>query len=349
VPKWDAPAVSPNTLGYSVPNEFRLFPLVPLEAYEDQIDLVMGEILTLRIGLGQVRVDGNRHAQSAQHIRDSLGSPKILTVDKDDKAPDRRRVRNTQRHKSEFGPQPPGYAIDESPPALFEESVGASVRSISFRDNSGAGASIGNQLGGFRDGWQVDFFATPPPSNARNLIGNLVLGSSDDDVLRGLRSNDTLRGNDGQDQILGGPGDDRIFGNDQGDFLIGDIGTDVIVGGAGNDTLFGGAGTDDLFGGLNRDIFIIQSQTGLDTIKDFEVGTDLIGISVRSPLLNKGFGSPSRNLTFVRDHNDTIIQGPSGSLNLIDLARIEDVLPFELSGSSSFRIYGERDIPFIGR
>ena len=59
--------------------------------------------------------------------------------------------------------------------------------------------------------------------------------------------------------------------------LTGTSGRDNLIGTAGDDSLTGGTGTDTLTGGSGRDQFVYNSATdGVDTITDFQIGTDLI-------------------------------------------------------------------------
>ncbi|NER83051.1 MAG: hypothetical protein F6K42_26550 [Leptolyngbya sp. SIO1D8] len=59
------------------------------------------------------------------------------------------------------------------------------------------------------------------------------------------------------------------------DQLWGDDGNDVLRGGLGNDTLIG----DDFSGGQGSDTFILAVGEGTDTIADFEIGEDIIGLA----------------------------------------------------------------------
>ncbi|MEG4634883.1 calcium-binding protein, partial [Microcoleus sp. AR_TQ3_B6] len=52
-----------------------------------------------------------------------------------------------------------------------------------------------------------------------------------------------------------------------------------LIGGNGADTLMGGLGSDTLTGGNGKDIFVFASGEGIDTITDFSLGTDKIGLS----------------------------------------------------------------------
>jgi Ca2+-binding RTX toxin-like protein len=95
----------------------------------------------------------------------------------------------------------------------------------------------------------------------------------------GTSGNDILTGTAGNDSIDGGNGSDILFGNAGNDTLIGGIGTDFLVGGAGDDLLSGGNGSDTLRGGLGEDIFVFAAGEGIDTITDFSLGTDKIGLT----------------------------------------------------------------------
>lgn len=73
----------------------------------------------------------------------------------------------------------------------------------------------------------------------------------------------------GNDTLIGGDGDD-LYGAGQ---------SDTIDGGRGNDIIRGGDGLDTLKGGLGADDFIWKAgDEGMDTVKDFFIGEDWIGI-----------------------------------------------------------------------
>jgi hypothetical protein len=95
----------------------------------------------------------------------------------------------------------------------------------------------------------------------------------------GGSSNDILTGTAGNDSIDGGNGNDILFGYAGNDTLIGGNGTDFLLGSAGDDLLDGGNGSDTLRGGLGEDIFVFAAGEGIDTITDFSLGTDKIGLT----------------------------------------------------------------------
>ncbi|EGZ45223.1 Ig-like domain-containing protein [Neisseria wadsworthii] len=70
----------------------------------------------------------------------------------------------------------------------------------------------------------------------------------------------------------GNDGDNRIVGNSADNVINGKAGNDVIIGGKGSDTLTGGAGADTF-------VFNTQLDGSIDTITDFQSGTDKIGLS----------------------------------------------------------------------
>jgi Ca2+-binding RTX toxin-like protein len=89
-------------------------------------------------------------------------------------------------------------------------------------------------------------------------------------VQNGTKGNDTLTGNAGNDSLNG------LRGND---ILIGNAGNDTLIGGNGSDTLRGGPGSDTLTGGNGQDIFVFASGEGIDTITDFNLERDKIGLT----------------------------------------------------------------------
>lgn len=71
-------------------------------------------------------------------------------------------------------------------------------------------------------------------------------------------------------------------GNSGNNVLTGNGYINTLNGGAGHDTLIGGLGNDKLTGGAGQDVFLFNSalrSDNVDTITDFTVGTDKIGLS----------------------------------------------------------------------
>ena len=108
---------------------------------------------------------------------------------------------------------------------------------------------------------------------------DLLLGNDDNDLLNGGGGNDTLNGGSGQDTLNGGGGRDVLRGGDGNDILFAEGGGDILRGENGNDTLRGGVGSDVLFGGAGQDTFVLTLGENRDRIKDFVIGTDVIGLS----------------------------------------------------------------------
>ena len=105
------------------------------------------------------------------------------------------------------------------------------------------------------------------------LFGNngsdILNAGSGDDYLAGGESNDILNGGEGRDTLSGGNSDDRLVGNE---------GNDNLIGGTGNDFLDSGRGFDFLEGGSGDDVFVLRVGDGRDTIIDFELGSDRLGL-----------------------------------------------------------------------
>ena len=112
---------------------------------------------------------------------------------------------------------------------------------------------------------------------------NFIIGGSGNSELFGNGGNDTLKGDfeepGGSDKLFAGKGDDLLLGGNGDDILLGESGNDTLLGEGGNDFLLGGAGSDVLFGGEGVDIFALTAGEGVDTIVDFEINNDLIGLS----------------------------------------------------------------------
>lgn len=120
---------------------------------------------------------------------------------------------------------------------------------------------------------------------AGGLGDDILYGGDDDDVLRGdlnrrnnqlgVSGDDILYGGAGDDRLGGKGGNDSLFGGEGSDRLWGDDGDDLLRGGLGDDVLIG----DDASGGQGADTFVLAAGEGSDTIRDFEIGTDVIGLA----------------------------------------------------------------------
>lgn len=131
-----------------------------------------------------------------------------------------------------------------------------------------------------------------------------LFGGSGNDILNGGNGADVLDGGDGQDtasyagsetgvaadltgetanlgaaagdtytgieHLTGSSYDDLLVGDNRGNRLKGLGGDDRLEGGLGKDTLFGGRGDDTLFGGKGADRFVFKTNSGHDTIADFQ-------------------------------------------------------------------------------
>ncbi|MEL6381247.1 MAG: esterase-like activity of phytase family protein [Cyanobacteria bacterium J06626_18] len=131
---------------------------------------------------------------------------------------------------------------------------------------------------------------------AGDLGSDTINGGDGDDVLRGdlnsrssggkVGGDDIIHGGAGNDRIGGKAGDDQLFGDAGDDAIWGDDGDDLLRGGLGNDTLTG----DDFSRGQGSDTFVLAMGEGTDTIVDFEVGTDFIGLADGLTFADLSFG-----------------------------------------------------------
>lgn len=153
-----------------------------------------------------------------------------------------------------------------------------------------------------------------------------LFGEAGDDILTGGSEGDRMFGGTGRDILTGGSGHDRIFGNEERDILIGDSGDDFLNGGAGNDVLMGVTGKDTLVGGEGADIFVFGTGDGTDRVKDFEIGTDKIGL-VESELT-------FADLTIMQAGSRTLL-GVASSGETLAILKGVDALSL---GESSFEI-----------
>ena len=166
-----------------------------------------------------------------------------------------------------------------------------------------------------------------------NVGANILEGGAGDDILRGSLGADTLRGGAGIDIASYADSDARVIinlangyrngGDATGDTfssiegLLGSAYNDILVGGAGANVLEGGAGHDILRGQQNSDTFIFRFGSGIDSIVDFEVGTDKIDIS------SFGFGSFDALLNVTADINGSAHIALNGLEDVVHLNGVQ--------------------------
>jgi Ca2+-binding RTX toxin-like protein len=145
---------------------------------------------------------------------------------------------------------------------------------------------------------------------AENGVGNDL-----DNTIVGNNRANRLDGGNGSDTLVGGSGNDTYVINSSGDVAIelagggtdtieasidytladnvenlvltataingtGNSGNNIITGNDANNTLIGGLGNDTFTGGLGNDTFVLNNpRQGVDILKDFVSGSDVISIS----------------------------------------------------------------------
>ncbi|MEM9218235.1 MAG: hypothetical protein AAGD25_28320 [Cyanobacteria bacterium P01_F01_bin.150] len=165
----------------------------------------------------------------------------------------------------------------------------------------------------------------PPPDDSNPSVisgttrNDRLRGTSASDRIEGLGGNDRITGLAGDDTILGGGGRDRLNGGAGDDTLLGGKGSDRLSGKSGNDILSGGKGSDRYVGGKGNDIFNLQTGSGRDIIRDFEQGTDRLGLSN---------GLSFEALDFTRRGKNTLV-----SVNGDAIALIEDARPRQFTSA----------------
>ncbi|MBE9060905.1 Ig-like domain-containing protein [cf. Phormidesmis sp. LEGE 11477] len=162
------------------------------------------------------------------------------------------------------------------PDALFGEQLPAENEVVVSASNGGLSATASSTAVTLVDANDLI---------AGGLGADTIDGGGGDDILRGdlnsrksqvgIGGDDVIFGGAGRDRIGGKGGNDTLFGGDDDDQIWGDDGDDIIRGGAGNDTLTG----DDSSGGQGADTFVLADGEGTDTITDFEINRDFIGLA----------------------------------------------------------------------
>ena len=96
----------------------------------------------------EVTISRSRSPEALKHLEETGQTDRTLTVDRAGAAARR-------RGNMEGVSTKPGLDRDESPPAVFKEGQGGSVRHIPAGDNRSAGGQIGRQIKGLPNGTKV--------------------------------------------------------------------------------------------------------------------------------------------------------------------------------------------------
>ena len=115
----------------------------------------------------------------------------------------------------------------------------------------------------------MDAFSAKVIDDAVPPVLNEMMGPSGRDSLQGETNDDRIMGLTGRDLILGRGANDLIAGNQEQDRLFGGAGADTLLGGGGHDLLVGGG----------ADGFVLDIDPGIDTITNFNVDQDIIGLT----------------------------------------------------------------------
>lgn len=160
--------------------------------------------------------------------------------------------------------------------------------------NFNANGALTSEVYVYDDGHSEEFIYAVLP--VYNLIEgndgkNKISGTSEADEIYGFGGKDGIHGNDGDDLIYGGSGNDRIYGD------------------GGDDILYGGLGKDKVYGGTGSDTFVLEANSGRDTIIDFEYGVDRFSL--------EGSGYAFDDLIITTTRKGTVIKTADGAINVL--------------------------------
>jgi Ca2+-binding RTX toxin-like protein len=130
---------------------------------------------------------------------------------------------------------------------------------------------------------------TGPDGSVLTNIENVV-GTGLGDILLGSAVDNMIKGGHGIDRVYGLEGNDSIIGGSGGDIIHAGAGADTVVGGGDADDITGRAGADLMSGGKGENIYRYLNpvegvfDSGIakedrDLITDFKVGKDLLDFS----------------------------------------------------------------------
>lgn len=164
-------------------------------------------------------------------------------------------------------------------------------------------------------------------------FNDIVVGSTESNVLTGLGGNDRLIGLSENDILNGNSGNDVLFGNSGDDVLVGGAGKDRLIGGFGVDAMTGGDGNDTYFVDSSDDTILELAGEGVDTVI-IAPGTNVtLFANVEIYILDFG---PGQNGTLAGGATAETLIGGSGDDILVGNGG-DDIL---LGGAGADRLFG---------
>jgi Ca2+-binding RTX toxin-like protein len=123
-------------------------------------------------------------------------------------------------------------------------------------------------------------FAGDGKNTVTTGFGNdTIYGGSLADAIYAGAGNNVVFAREGQNTVISQDGNDTIYSGSGRDFISSGGGNDTIFAGAGNNWIKAGAGNNTIYSDSGQDLFILSTGDGWDTIKNFEIGKDKLGLT----------------------------------------------------------------------
>jgi Ca2+-binding RTX toxin-like protein len=106
-----------------------------------------------------------------------------------------------------------------------------------------------------------------------------IYGGAVADVIYAGAGNNTVFAYEGQNTIVTQDGNDTIYAGAGRDFISAGGGDDTIFAGDGDNWIAAGTGNNIIYSGSGRNLFILSTGDGFDTIKNFTIGKDKLGLT----------------------------------------------------------------------
>lgn len=107
---------------------------------------------------------------------------------------------------------------------------------------------------------------------------DLIYGGSLADIIYAGAGNNRIFASEGKNIVVTQDGNDTIYTGSGRDFISTGGGDDVIYASEGDNWINAGTGNNTIYSGSGRDLFILNAGAGFDTIKNFEIGKDKLGL-----------------------------------------------------------------------
>ena len=125
-----------------------------------------------------------------------------------------------------------------------------------------------------------EIYASEGENTITSGFGNdLIYGGSIADIIYAGAGTNRIFAGEGNNIVVTQEGNDTVYTGSGRDFISTGAGDDTIYASEGDNWINAGIGNNTIYSGSGRDLFVLNAGVGFDTIKNFEIGKDKLGLT----------------------------------------------------------------------